>query len=205
VGTVEILTDPDTKKDMWFPPMAEMWSGPDDPSYCVVRFTTERYNIFIADSCESEVVTGTFKDVEKKTAPLIEPMLTFDRQCEQAIELYQEAFGAKVAMLMRYSDATPQDRPSNCDDEKDLNLIFHAQMTIGSQRILLCDNLFNDLPRGHSVYPVVMFKTDDEVKSAYKVLAGGATIISPPNSTTFSSCCASLIDKFGVHWDLMVY
>jgi general stress protein 26 len=47
VGTVEILTDPETKKDMWFPVMEGQWSGPDDPEYCVLRFTTKRYSLFV--------------------------------------------------------------------------------------------------------------------------------------------------------------
>ena len=47
VGTVEILTDADTKKEMWFPVMEGQWSGLDDPKYCVLRFTTERYSLFV--------------------------------------------------------------------------------------------------------------------------------------------------------------
>jgi PhnB protein len=199
VGTVEILTDMETKKDMWQEPLKEYWSGPEDPDYCVLRFSTERYNLYIVDG-EMEA-KGTLKDVEKKTASLIEPMLQFDRQCEQAIELYKEAFGAKVITFIRYADANPQDWSSNNEDGKDL--IYHAQMMIGSQRILLCDNLFNDLPRGHSVYPVITFKTADEVKAAYNVLADGATTISPIGNTTYSACVVSFVDKFGIHWDFM--
>lgn len=59
VGTIEVLTDPATKKDMWFEPMAEMWSGPDDPSFCVLKFNTERYNIFFADEMEEPETVGT--------------------------------------------------------------------------------------------------------------------------------------------------
>ena len=47
VGTIEILTDLDTKKDMWFSVMEGQWGGPDDPEYCVLRFTTERYSLFV--------------------------------------------------------------------------------------------------------------------------------------------------------------
>ncbi|MCL2148520.1 MAG: pyridoxamine 5'-phosphate oxidase family protein [Methanomassiliicoccaceae archaeon] len=47
VGRVEVLTDPEVKRDMWFPPMEGHWSGPDDPDYCVLRFTTERYSLFV--------------------------------------------------------------------------------------------------------------------------------------------------------------
>jgi general stress protein 26 len=46
-GKIEILTDLDTRKDMWFEPMEHQWSGYDDPKFCVLRFTTERYNLFV--------------------------------------------------------------------------------------------------------------------------------------------------------------
>jgi len=201
VGTVEALTDLETKKDMWIPnsAMDNHWSGPEDPQLLVLRFTTERYTIFFAD--DGSYAADTLKDSEKKTEPLVEPMFQFDGQCEHAIELYKKAFGAKVIKSMRFSDADPQDWSSNNEDDQ--NLIYHAQLMIGSQRIFLCDNLFYDLPRGHSVYPVITFKTADEVKAAYDVLVEGATIITPIGKTTYSACVANLVDKFGIHWDLM--
>ena len=47
VGTVEVLTDTETKKDNWFAPMEGQWSGFDAPEFCVLRFTTERYSLFV--------------------------------------------------------------------------------------------------------------------------------------------------------------
>jgi len=49
VGTVEALTDIDTKKANWIPEWVNHWSGPDDPNMLVLRFTTERYTITFAD------------------------------------------------------------------------------------------------------------------------------------------------------------
>jgi len=54
VGTLQVLTDPETKNEMWQELLGAMYSGPDDPEYCVIRFTTERYNIFF-DNGESAV------------------------------------------------------------------------------------------------------------------------------------------------------
>ena len=59
VGKFEIITDSDVKKDNWFAPMAGMWSGPDDPNFCVLRFNTERYNIFIVDGEDMLEATGS--------------------------------------------------------------------------------------------------------------------------------------------------
>jgi len=47
VGTIEILTDLKTRKDNWFSVMEHQWSGVDDPEYCVLRFNTERYSLFV--------------------------------------------------------------------------------------------------------------------------------------------------------------
>jgi len=53
VGTLEVLTDPKTKEEMWQAPLGAMYSGPDDPEYCVIRFNTKRYKVFFDDG-ESE-------------------------------------------------------------------------------------------------------------------------------------------------------
>jgi len=47
VGKFEIIDDPEVKSEMWIPnsAMNNHWSGPEDPQFCVLRFTTERYNL----------------------------------------------------------------------------------------------------------------------------------------------------------------
>ncbi len=47
VGTIEVLTDPEVKKEMWYGGLANHFSGPEDPNYCVLRFKTQRYNLLV--------------------------------------------------------------------------------------------------------------------------------------------------------------
>ncbi len=47
VGTIDILTDLEIKKEMWYEGLTNHFSGPEDPNFCVLRFNTERYNLFI--------------------------------------------------------------------------------------------------------------------------------------------------------------
>jgi general stress protein 26 len=59
VGDIEILSDPETKNDVWYQGLEEHFPGGlDDPSYCVMRFTTKRYSLWWVDV--EEEVTGTF-------------------------------------------------------------------------------------------------------------------------------------------------
>jgi general stress protein 26 len=54
VGRLEVLTESDIKNEMWQEPLGSIYSGPDDPEYCVIRFNTERYKIFFDDGKSTE-------------------------------------------------------------------------------------------------------------------------------------------------------
>lgn len=47
VGTLQIVTDPDIKREMWYKGLENHFSGPEDPGYCVLRFETQRYNLLV--------------------------------------------------------------------------------------------------------------------------------------------------------------
>ncbi|MCL2774752.1 MAG: pyridoxamine 5'-phosphate oxidase family protein [Oscillospiraceae bacterium] len=48
VGIIEILTDDlALKKEIWVDWMGEYYSGPEDPKFCVMRFKTQRYSLFV--------------------------------------------------------------------------------------------------------------------------------------------------------------
>jgi general stress protein 26 len=46
-GKLEILTDTAIKKDNWYAGLENHFSGVDDPNYCVLKFTTEKYKLFV--------------------------------------------------------------------------------------------------------------------------------------------------------------
>ena len=47
MGTLEVLTDPAVKKENWYDALGHHFSGPDDPAFCVLKFTTKRYNLLV--------------------------------------------------------------------------------------------------------------------------------------------------------------
>ena len=50
VGNIEVLTDAESKRDNWMAPLGAYWDGPDAADYCVLRFVTERYSIYLIDN-----------------------------------------------------------------------------------------------------------------------------------------------------------
>lgn len=47
VGTIEVITNPAVKKEIWYDGLDHNFSGYDDPNYCVLKFKTEKYNLFV--------------------------------------------------------------------------------------------------------------------------------------------------------------
>lgn len=128
------------------------------------------------------------------------PNLHFSGECEKAIDLYERALGAKRTVLLTYKDANPMDwQPSS---DKDGELVYHAELMIGDQRIMLNDYT-SDIPCGTNVSLLVLFDSVQETSRAYAVLKEGAQILAPNTETTYSSFFASLIDRYGVRWELM--
>jgi PhnB protein len=133
---------------------------------------------------------------------IVTPGINLAGQCEDAMALYEKAFGATTKFVMRYTDADERDwdRPLT-DDQK--NMVYHAEMFIGTQRIMFSDIIEGDLSKGTSLFLVITFEDAASVKRAYEVLKEGGTIVHPMVSTTYSSCFVSLVDKFGIRWVLM--
>jgi len=52
-GKLEILTDATIKQENWYSGLENHFSGADDPNYCVLKFTTEVYKLFV-DWVETE-------------------------------------------------------------------------------------------------------------------------------------------------------
>jgi len=137
----------------------------------------------------------------------VEPIVIFAGQASQAIDLYVKAFGATVREKILYSEANPKDYQA---DEKDKDLIYHAQIKIGRQIIMLADDadavrdgVVKTSGNSYLIDLVVSFDTDDELQTAYDVLSEGATITTELCSQTYCSLTCALIDKFGGRWQLM--
>ncbi|MCL2189194.1 MAG: pyridoxamine 5'-phosphate oxidase family protein [Defluviitaleaceae bacterium] len=59
VGDMEIITDMEAKKAVWYEGLeAHFAGGVEDPDYCVLQFTTKRYNLWV--DMEEDATTGGF-------------------------------------------------------------------------------------------------------------------------------------------------
>lgn len=132
---------------------------------------------------------------------IITPNFHFCGNCKEAIELYKKVFDIRILCMFKNEDANPIDYTS---DSKYSEHVYHAEIMIGESRLMMSDiTEENEHTPGNSLSLVVTFDTADEVKKAYSLLKDDAVILTSMQSTTYSSCLVSLIDKFGMRWELM--
>jgi len=60
VGDIEVITDTQAKNETWYDGLEEHFpnGGKNDPNYCVLKFTTKRYNLWVD---MGEETTGNFQ------------------------------------------------------------------------------------------------------------------------------------------------
>ena len=136
----------------------------------------------------------------------ISPFLSFQGQCTSAMELYEKALKAKVTYKTTYAQANKKDLSSVDEAKKDW--IFHAQIKIGRQTLMLCDSDDTTLGNGtqqrtSEVCLCAEFDTPEEVQAAYEIMAEGGKIIEPMSMATYSKQFVFVEDKYGIRWWLM--
>ena len=133
---------------------------------------------------------------------LITPVINLSGNCEEAIHYYEDVFSAKVDFILRYGDARPEDWNKPLTDEQK-EYVYHAEMKIGAQRFMFSDIFEFEIRNGNSLFLVVTFDTKEEVQQVYNAFLPESTILVPIQSTTYSSCIANLVDRYGIRWGLM--
>lgn len=132
----------------------------------------------------------------------ITPTLNFGGNCREALEMYAKAFGGKINFIITYREADdPAYNPLL--KENQLDYIYHAELLIGSQRIIMSDHVDIEFTTCYSNFLTIMFDTKEEVQKAYDIMKADSKTIYPMEATQYSACRVVFVDKFGIRWGLM--
>lgn len=132
----------------------------------------------------------------------IQPYLFFSGRCDEALEFYKHALGAKLNMLMRFSES-PDPVPAGMLAPGFEQKVMHAQFTVAGSAIMASDGC---QPGGaFSGFSLSLtLPTAADVQRAFDKLADGGEISMPVGKTFWSPCFGMVKDRFGVQWMLSV-
>ena len=130
----------------------------------------------------------------------VQPYLDFNGRCDEALEFYKKAVGAKVGMVMRWKDCPDK---SMCTAEN-ADKIMHTQFQIGDTTIMASDGRNGGKPNFHGIALSISVNNEAEADKVFGGLAEGGQVNMPLGKTFFAPKFGMVADKFGVGWMVIV-
>lgn len=130
----------------------------------------------------------------------VQPYLSFEGRCDEAIEFYKKAVGAKVEMLMRFKEAPDQSMMSPGSADK----VMHAALRAGDATLLMSDGRCTGSANFHGIALALSVPTEADAERVFGALSEGGKVNMPLQKTFFSPRFGMLADKFGVGWMVLV-
>jgi PhnB protein len=129
---------------------------------------------------------------------LVQPYLMFGGRCQEALDFYAKAIGAKVEMQMKFKES-PQPHPPGMLPPGFEDKIMHASFHVGDSVVMASDGCEKGTDfKGFSLALAVA--TEADADRAFAALAEGGKVEMPLNKTFWSPRFGMLTDKFGVAW-----
>jgi PhnB protein len=129
----------------------------------------------------------------------VQPYLFFDGKCEEALEFYKSAIGAKVDMMMRFSEA-PEKPPEGAMPAGSEKKIMHASFTVGDTQIMASDGHCAGKPSFQGFGLALNAANDAEADKLFDAVGKGGQVQQPLTKTFFASRFGMVTDRFGVMW-----
>lgn len=133
----------------------------------------------------------------------IEPYLFFNGNCEEAVEFYRKALGAKVEMTMRFKDS-PEPPPPGTVPPGYENKIMHTSFWVGETMVMASDGCGDEASGFKGFSLALTVPTEAEADRAFAALAEGGKVTMPLGKTFWSPRFGMLEDRFGVGWMINV-
>ena len=130
------------------------------------------------------------------------PYSTFEGNAEEAIQFYADALDGEILGMTRYKDA-PADALGFPIPDDYLEKVMHCALNIQGETLYFSD-AFPGMPvtKGNGIAIMIACVTEEELRNTFDKLAQDGEVAMPVDKTFWGSIFGSLVDKFGIGWNL---
>lgn len=124
--------------------------------------------------------------------------LTFDGNCEEAINFYKDVFEGEITILSRFREAPPGIMQVPAGSE---NLIMPATLEFQECILMASDTIDREKFASGTNYSLSVNIADaDKASAVYHSLVEGGNATMPFVDAFWGGKFGMLVDKFGIHW-----
>jgi len=134
---------------------------------------------------------------------LVQPYLFFNGRCEEALDFYGKALGAKVEFMMRHKDS-PEKPPPGMVPPGFENKIMHVSFRVGDTTLMASDGCSSDKTPFEGFSLSVSVPNEAEADRVFAALSQGGKVKMPLTKTFWSPRFGMLEDRFGIGWMVSV-
>lgn len=123
------------------------------------------------------------------------PYLSFNGNCEEALNFYSACFDGKIEFLQRYDKA-----PMEVSEEHK-NKVLHALFRFGENSLMASD-IFpgSTVSSGSSISLSINLKDENQSRKIFEKLSDGGNITMPMEKQFWGALFGQLTDKYGISW-----
>jgi PhnB protein len=130
--------------------------------------------------------------------PQLNPYLSFDGTCAEAMRFYEQVFDVKVEMMMTNGQTPTADKMPPGNEDR----IAHARMVVDGTVLMAGDSMIGCQPyqgmKGFSL--ALSYPTAAEAERVFAALSEGGTITMPLEKTFWAESFGMTTDRFGTPW-----
>lgn len=130
----------------------------------------------------------------------LNPYLTLNGRCREALDFYKRCLGGEVVAMMTFADAKQACGPMPPGTEQQ---VMHAEFRSEGIHFMASDGMpGNPSVVGKNIALALAFDSAAEQASTYAALADGGEATLPLHDAFWGSRFGMLTDKFGIQWML---
>jgi PhnB protein len=126
----------------------------------------------------------------------LNPVLTFNGQCEAAFKFYEQCLGGKIQTMMTWGESPmAHNMPTELRDK-----IMHVSLIVGQAALLGSDTPPDRYaePRGFSV--AIQIDDTADAERIFRSLAESGQVTMPLEKTFWAERFGMVVDRFGIPW-----
>jgi len=154
-----------------------------------------------AEATAETCPTSIFDEVRTMN---VQPYLYFHGRCDEALDFYAKALGAKVTMRLRFKDAPVPAKPGMLAEGME-EKVMHAGFMVGDTEICASDGHRQGTAKFEGFALSLTLDDAAAVDKAFAALLEGGEVRMPLETTFFAKRFGMVVDKFGILWILMTH
>jgi PhnB protein len=125
------------------------------------------------------------------------PHISFNGNCEEAINFYKEAFDGEIEFSMTYKGSPMEDQVPEDHQLK----IMHSTFAADGIRFMAADSVpGHTVPRESNIDLNIDFDSKEEQAEAFRILSEGGEVLMPLQDVFWGSHFGMIRDRFGIKW-----